>query len=104
MSFYLGCNYKKHSLFFMEAFLVEADKIAKDIMKESTLKSNKSFFVELRLIKEMSNRLISKKIETRWSNLLGGVTWSAEEAAENDIYIQSHRHSLSNIYFDLYDY
>ncbi len=60
----------------MEAFLVEADKITKEILKESIIKNNKSYFVELKLIKEMSNRLTSKKIETRWSNLLGGVNWS----------------------------
>jgi hypothetical protein len=88
----------------MEAFIVEAEKISKDILKESTLTNNKQFFVELKLIKEMTNRLMSKKIETRWSNVLGGINWTAEEAAENDIYIQSHRHSFSNIYFDLYDY
>jgi hypothetical protein len=58
--------------------------------------------VELKLIREMSTRLSSKKIETRWSNLLGGINWTPEEVTENDIYIQSNRHSLSNIYFDLY--
>jgi len=88
----------------MEAFLVEADKIAKELMKESSLVRNKQFFVELKLVKEMSNRWVSKKIETRWSNLLGGVNWTAEEMAENDIYVQSHRHSFSNVYFDLYNY
>ena len=55
--------------------------MAKELMKESSLSRNKQFFVELKLIKEMSNRLLSKKIETRWSNLLGGVNWTAEESA-----------------------
>lgn len=70
---YAASNYKKHSLFFMEAFLVEASSIAKEIIKEN---QGKNFFVECRLIKEMTNRLVSKKIETRWINLLGGVTWT----------------------------
>lgn len=82
--------------------MVEADKVSKELLKESSLVNNKSFFVELKLIKEMSARLCSKKIETRWSNLLGGINWTPEEIAENDVYIQSHRHSLSNVYFDLY--
>jgi hypothetical protein len=50
-------------------------------MKESSLTNNKQFYVELKLFKEMTNRLLSKKIETRWSNLLGGINWTAEEAA-----------------------
>ena len=88
----------------MEAFLVEAGSIVKDLLKESMLANNKQFFVELKLIKEMANRLTGKKIDTRWSNILNGINWTPEEVTQNDIYIQGHKHSLSNIYFDLYDY
>lgn len=42
--------------------MVEADKVAKELLKESSLANNKSFFVELKLIREMSTRLSSKKI------------------------------------------
>ena len=66
-------NYKKYSLFFMEAFLVQAAPIAKECMKDN---QGKNFFIELKLIKEMTNRLVSKKIDVRWSNLLGGITWT----------------------------
>jgi hypothetical protein len=88
----------------MEAFLVEADKVAKEVLTEGPIATNKSFFVELKLIKEMSGRLTGKKIDTRWSNLLGGINWTPENISENDVYIQSHRHSYSSIYADLYEY
>jgi hypothetical protein len=52
----------------------------------------------------MSGRLTGKKIDTRWSNLLGGINWTPENISENDVYIQSHRHSYSSIYADLYEY
>ena len=88
----------------MLAFLVEASSIAKDLLKESIIANNKQFFVELKLIKEMTNRLTGKNIDVRWSNLLNGINWTPQEITENDIYIQGNKHGMSNMYFDLYDY
>jgi len=56
------------------------------------------------VIRELTNRLSSKKIETRWANLLAGINWTPEETTENDIYIQSQKHKHSTNYSDLYDY
>jgi hypothetical protein len=55
-------------------------------------------------VKEMSGKLVSKKIDTRWSNLLGGVSWSGVEGSESDAYIQRTKHALSGSYQALYDY
>lgn len=60
----------------MEAFLVEAAPIAKEVIKENT---GKNFFLELKMIRKMTSRLINKRIETRWSNLLDGIVWTPEE-------------------------
>lgn len=54
---YAASNFKKYSLFFMEAFVVEASQI----MKEDK-EIPKSFVVELRIIREMTGRLTSHKI------------------------------------------
>lgn len=56
------------------------------------------------VIREMTGRLKSSKIEKRWNNLLGGVVWSGEEAAENDLYIKSLKHKHSTFYTALYEY
>ena len=75
--------------------------IAKDVIKEN---KGSNFFVELKMIRTMSTRLSSRKIENRWSSLLDGVRWSAEEVQENEIYVQRNRHKFSHVYSDLYDY
>lgn len=52
----------------------------------------------------MTGRLTSQKIEKRWGNLLGGVTYSAEEAVDNDLYVKSLKHKNSSNYSALYEY
>lgn len=99
ISNYAANNFKKYSLFFMEAFLVEASQIVKEDKEVP-----KSFIVELRVIREMTGRLTSHKIEKRWGNLLGGVTWSTEEGIENDLYVKSLKHKYSINYSALYEY
>jgi len=60
--------------------------------------------MELRLIKEMTGRLSSHKIEKRWAKLLGDQNITGEEAAEQDIYIRSLKHKHSSNYIALYEY
>ena len=53
----------------MEAFLV----VVEEVLKELTAKGsgiNRKVGVELKLIKELTGRLSSHKIEKRWSKLL----------------------------------
>lgn len=52
----------------------------------------------------MTSRLTSQKIEKRWGNLMGGVIYSGEEAAENDLYVKSLKHKNSANYSALYEY
>lgn len=59
ISEYAMNNYKNFSRFFLESFLNEARKLAKD-------KQPVNFFLQLELIKEMTNKITSKRIEERW--------------------------------------
>jgi len=62
----------------MEAFLVETKAAVDESIKEGQ-DSLKELLVELRLIKEMTNRLTMERIENRWRKLLEDkVTWSTE--------------------------
>ena len=87
----------------MEGFLVVAEEVLREMASKGE-KVDRRITLELRLIKEMTGRLTSQKIERRWGKLLGDERWSGEEAAEKDIYLRGLKHKLSSNYLALYDY
>ena len=87
----------------MEAFLYRTIPFAQETSTKDPV-SYRTLLVELALVREMTGRLSSQKIEGYWNKIMAGVSWSGEEAAEKDIYIKSLKHKNSVNYSALYDY
>lgn len=90
-------NFKHFSRFFLESFLNEAAKLAKESQPLN-------FYVQLELIRHMTNKVTSERIQAKWNDILGKANFSPEQKNLNEIALLKLRHKNSWTYRALLSY
>lgn len=94
-------KFRRHSEFLVEGFQQIANEAVGEMIKSS---GGKVFMRELELIRQMTNKIVSGRINSKWEHLLKQVELNMEEKSLKEMYVLENKHKYSANFSGLMDY